>query len=109
MTSHASRARHLLVKRSDDSPDKAARRARPAPSCDRAPRSCGPSCGSVVKKALGIEWPVQPHFQHADLFAVRAESIDRLVRRFAARAHHHDHALGIGRAVIFEQAVAAGR
>ena len=52
-----------------------------------------------------IERPIEPHFQHADFFILRVEKIDGFVRGLAARAHQHDHALGIGRAVIFEQSV----
>ena len=56
-------------------------------------------------KSADIKGAIQAHFQHADALALRVQGIDRFLNRFAARPHHDDHALGIRRAIIFEEAI----
>ena len=58
--------------------------------------------GKRFDKAPGIEWPIKPHFEQTDFFLSSFEKIDRLMRRFAAGTHQHDHAFGVGRAVILK-------
>ena len=54
-----------------------------------------------------VERPVEPHLQHADLLAARLERRDGLLDRAGAGAHQHDDALGVRRADVVEQPVAA--
>ena len=58
-------------------------------------------------EGLHVERPVQPHRDEADLLARGDQPGHRFARGADARAHLHDHALGIRRAVVPEQAVAA--
>ena len=52
------------------------------------------------------ERAIQPDLQHADLLAARHQVLDGFVRRFGARSHEHDHALGGRIADVLEQPVA---
>ena len=72
----------------------------------RARRSTATEAGKRGEKMLGGKRPIQPHLQHADLFALRRQDLDRLARRLGARAHQDQDAFGVGRALIFEQFVA---
>jgi hypothetical protein len=56
-------------------------------------------------KAASVKWTVEPHFQQADFLALAIQVLDRFLGGFAARAHQHHHALGIGRADIIKKAV----
>ena len=55
---------------------------------------------------VGGEGPEEPHCEHADLLAGGGEGVDRLARRADARAHQDEDALGLGMAVVVEEAVA---
>ena len=67
--------------------------------CDRR-RQCG-------GERVAVERAVEPHLQHADLLAACRQRRDGLLDRADAGAHQHDDALGVRRADIVEQAVAA--
>ncbi len=54
------------------------------------------------EEGLRIERPIEAHFQHAHFFALFDEVLDGFVRRFAARAHQHNNAFGIGGAFVLE-------
>ena len=58
-------------------------------------------------KRLHAERAIEADFQQTDFLSVRIEIGDGFVRDFRAGAHHHDDALGIGRANVVEQLVAA--
>ncbi len=45
------------------------------------------------------------NFEHAHFFLAGAQVRHHFLHRLGARTHEHDHALGIGRAHIVEQAV----
>ena len=60
-------------------------------------------------ESLHVKRPIQPHLEHADFLSARRQIIDRLVRRIAARAHQHNHALGVRRAVVIEKPVSSSR
>ncbi len=51
------------------------------------------------------EWAVQANLDQADLLAVCVQVVDDLFDDVAERAHGHDDAVGIGRAVVVEQLV----
>ena len=53
------------------------------------------------------EGAIEPHLEYADLFALGHEVVHRLVERLGARAHDHDHTLGVGGAHIVEEVVPA--
>ena len=61
--------------------------------------------GSTAKKCGGGERAEQVHLDDADLLALGDQEIDRLARRLGARAHDHEHALGVRRAEVVEQPV----
>src|SRR5262249_51087335 len=46
-------------------------------------------------ETLAVEGTVQTDLDHADLLTASEQVIDRLVRRFAAGTHQHDHTLGL--------------
>ena len=54
-----------------------------------------------------VERPVEAHLEHADLLAARRQCGDRLFDDAGAGAHHHDHALRVGRARVVERVVTA--
>ena len=56
---------------------------------------------------LGGERLEEPDPEHPDLLAGRDERVDGLLDGAAGRAHHDDHALGVGSAVVVDQPVAA--
>ena len=96
----AERADHVEVERLADR----ARLLGAVEHRDRAHRG-----GQRRDEVLDRERPEQPHLQHADLLAVGDEVLDGLVRDLGARAHHHDHALGLRVADVVEQLVVRGR
>ena len=53
------------------------------------------------------ERAVQADGQEADLLARRGHRLDGLGRRAGGRAHEHDHPLGVGRAGVVDESVAA--
>ncbi len=53
-------------------------------------------------KSLAAEWPVEAHFNDADLGSAFIEIFHRLMRRLAARAHQHHHPLGVRIAHVLE-------
>jgi hypothetical protein len=55
------------------------------------------------------EGPVEADLEHAEHLAARVRVLDQLVGRLRARAHHHDHALGVGVSDVVHEAVAAAR
>ncbi len=63
--------------------------------------------GSARHEGRDRERPVQAHLQEADLLAGGHERVDRFVRGFRARAHHHDHAVGLRVPHVFEEAIRA--
>ncbi len=54
---------------------------------------------------LAHERAVQAHLHQAHLLAVRVQVVHDLLHHVAERAHGHDHAVGVGRAVVVEQLV----
>ncbi len=60
-------------------------------------------------EVLDRKWPVQPHFEHAHLFAVGDEAFHRLFDGACARAHDHNHALRIGRTNVVEEVISPAR
>ena len=55
------------------------------------------------------ERPVEPHLRHAHPLAARLQERDRLARGLAARAHDHEHALGLRVAGCSRPAGSGGR
>ena len=49
------------------------------------------------------ERPEQSHLHQADAFALRAQTFDGVLGRPAPGAHHHEHALGVGRTHVLEE------
>ena len=60
-----------------------------------------------LDKGLGGERPAEADLDEADLLAALDEVLNRLVRGFGARAHHHDDSLRIGGADVIEELVLA--
>ena len=80
------------------------------PWCDPARRWLRTVLGSAATKCFTEKRPKKPHFQHADLFALRAVRYSTVsCAALCARSHHHNHALGIGSADIIEEAIMAPR
>ena len=63
--------------------------------------------GEGGREVLHRERPDEPDLEDADLLALRHEVVDRLVRDLGARAHQHDHALGLRVADVLEELVGA--
>ena len=61
--------------------------------------------GQDVDEVLDGERAVQTDLDQADLLAVGVEVVDDLLENVAERAHADDHAVGVGGAVVVEQAV----
>ena len=59
------------------------------------------------QQGIRSQRPIQPHLQHAHFFAMGQQVIHGLVHGLGARSHEHDHALGIWRTDVVEQAVVA--
>ena len=55
------------------------------------------------------ERTIKADFEQADFFAMFGKVVDGLFDCFAARAHHYDNVLRIGRAVVLEQLVLSAR
>ena len=55
----------------------------------------------------GVERTVQPHRDDAHLLARLQERVHGLAHGLGSGAHHHDHALGVRRAVVVEEVVGA--
>ena len=68
-------------------------------------RDVANSCGKRLHKILHRERAIQSYLQQADPLAASIQVIDRLVRRFRAGTHHHDHAFRIGCSGVFEEAI----
>ena len=58
---------------------------------------------------VGRERLEQADPEHPDPLAGRDERVDGLLDGAGGGAHHDDHAVRVGRAVVVDQAVAAGR
>ncbi len=63
--------------------------------------------GQRVDQRLRRERPVEPHLHHADALAARVERGHGLLHRLPARAHHHEHALGLRVPDVVDDVVAA--
>ena len=63
--------------------------------------------GNGVHQALGAEGTVEADFDEAQLLALGVEVVDGFLDGFAAAAHGHDDAVGVGRAHVLEQLVFA--
>ena len=59
------------------------------------------------EERLHREGTVQADFQQSKLFALCIEMVDGFVSDFGARAHHHDHAIGIRRTHVVKQMIGA--
>ena len=53
----------------------------------------------------GVPGAEQPHLQHAHLLPFGHQLVDRLLDHADARAHNHDHAVGVGSAGVVEQVI----
>ena len=62
--------------------------------------------GSAAGQLARRERPVEPDLRDAHAFALRLQVGDRLACGLAARAHHHEHALGLRVAAVLDQAIA---
>ena len=62
--------------------------------------------GQRLDQLASRERAVQADLGHSDSLAAADEVLDRLARGLAARAHDHDHALGLGMPRVVDQAVA---
>ena len=58
-----------------------------------------------VGEGLGVERPVEPHLDQADLRAPRGQIIDGLLDHARSGAHRHDHLFRVGGADVVEQVV----
>jgi hypothetical protein len=63
--------------------------------------------GEGADEMFQREGAVEPDLDKAHLFALGIHPLHRFVSRLGPRAHHHDHALGVGRPHVVEQAVLA--
>ena len=82
-----------------------ARRARFLRSVEH--RDFTDGCRQRFHKAFAVERTIQPHFDHADFFAVMVQIFHRFIGGFAAGTHQHDDAFRIRRADVVEQLVFA--
>ena len=63
--------------------------------------------GQGVGERLSRKRPVQPHLHDTHALIVSVQRSHGLLNGLAARAHHHDHALGLRVAVVVDDSVAA--
>ena len=63
--------------------------------------------GQRLDEAFAVKRTIQPHFDHADLFALGDQMLHGFMRGFAAGTHQHDHALRVLRADVIEQIIVA--
>ena len=63
--------------------------------------------GNCLGEGLGIERTIQADLDHADFLALADHVFDRFVHGLRAGTHHDEHALGIRRSDIVEQAILA--
>ena len=83
-----------------------AERAR-APWSGRARRPAARSRAAPATSVGGGERPVQPDLRHPDPLAARLQERHGLARGLPARAHHHEHPLGLGMPAVVDQPVVA--
>ena len=63
--------------------------------------------GERRNQRLGVERPIQANLHQAHLLALARKRVHGLFGSLGARAHHHNHALGVGRAVVVKQVIRA--
>ena len=61
------------------------------------------------QKCARVKRPVQANLQQPQFLALRGQRIHGLFGRFGSRAHHHNHPLGVRRAIIVKQVIGAAR
>ena len=60
-----------------------------------------------IQEIIRRKGAIQMNVDHPDLFALGHQIIDGFAGSFRTRAHQHDHAFGIFRAIIIEQTIIA--
>ena len=72
-------------------------------------RDARDSGGKCVEQCRGRKWAVEPHDQEANLLAAGGQRLHRFGCGTRRRSHQHDDPLGVGRADVVDETVAATR